>query len=85
MADMGLEGAAVIAAQTWERAADDPHTWTARGRDGLLYIMTSHRESGHAMIDVSAFLRSGELLREWRWTLGSTFDKLPDGPVEGNA
>lgn len=82
--DMGLEGIALVAALTWEPTEGEVGMWTAR-RDGRLYLMTAHREQGRCMMDVSCFLRSGELLREWRWTLGSTFDKLPDSQPEGTA
>lgn len=82
--DIGLEGAVAIATLNWQRTEDDPCTWTARD-NGLLYIMTSHREGGRAIIDVSVFHPRAGLLREWRWMLGSTFDRLPDAPVEGTA
>lgn len=86
MEGLALDGAVALASLRWQRADDDPKTWTARDAAGVFYIMTAHSERGSNVLDVSAFhTPTGQLLREWRWILGSTFDKLPDAPAEGQA
>lgn len=86
MEGLAFDGAVAIATLNWEQADDDPKTWTARDRNSsVFYIMSAHSERGTNCLDVSAFCRTGELLREWRWVLGSTFDKLPDAQPEGQA
>lgn len=82
--DAGLEAIQLITSIDWKRTDDDPTVWTG-WKDGLFHMLISHREGGRAMLDVTVFHPKGGLLREWRWTLGSTFDALPNLPVEGRA